>query len=308
MFTFMLYQFAFGQKENIPCVKDSILLEYLYTQNSYHFSIPDNFRFHDEKQSFSSTCLSPAVKAKIMSLLKGEPYEFEKELNEEKMKYYGSNSDWAKEEKKWILKGDTIRLAEKLDSLYQPIRAEHLTILKAGEFSRELIELVGLIYFYEAIPFLKDELRTPKRYKDIPTLELIKQTLARLGDIKYFNQYLKTYEKASVSYKEFFFKNPEYINNAKTNYTFYTTELNNKTIVTPLGSESFPDKPIWQWALDRLKFYRYDDNFLHLQKIEFGKILLEMEDNELYTEHVRVGVLEIFNKLKNDILVDHRNK
>ena len=298
-----------------PCVPDTVVMNFLNSQNSYHFRIEFNTRYFDSenittpKYCFSSKCLSPTAKAKILSLLKGEPYNFEKELDEDKKDFYTTKS--INYEIKYTFKGDTTRLAEKLDSLYRPIRAEQLTNKQAEEYSEELIRFVGLIYFHDAIPLLKAELKLPNRYAEIPKQELIKQTLARLGDSYWINYYLQYLAKSPVDYLDMRdkFASASYINNSTCYQKLFTGALNNRDTIT-LGTSDgkFFSQPTWQWAIDNLTNGR--SGFSILQRQKFGKSLLEMyyAQENTNTEAIRKGLLEILAACKYDCLVDYSQK
>lgn len=317
IFLVLFINTAWGQ--TYPCVPDSLIMNWLNSQNSYHFSqgndiaveyfdlagVGDAIDF--PKYSYQTNCLSPTAKAKILSLLKGEDYDFKEELDLKRTEYYGPKSDWAESRLKWNFKGDTTRLAEKLDSLYQPMRAEQLASLKAGEYSKELIRFIGLIYFNDAIPLLKAELKSPNRYAE--TQEFIQQTLARMGDKYWINYYIKKFQQPSKEYHEFDnrYIAVAYINNPKIFQTFLRTELNNNIIGDVHYSDYTISSPMWQKVIDKfVGQFRLDKSY----RETFGETLYDkfQKKEDIHTKKIKNGILEILEKCKYDCLVDYSQK
>lgn len=317
IFLVLFINTAWGQ--TYPCVPDSLIMNWLNTQNSYQFrrEVGIKVTYFDlagvdgaidfPKYSYRSNCLSPTAKAKILSLLKGEDYDFKEELDKEKANFYSEKA--LKYIIKYDFKGDTTRLAEKLDSLYQPMRAEQLASLKAGEYSEELIRFVGLIYFHDAISILKAELKSPNRYAEIPKQELIKQTLARFGDSYWQNYFSKKFQRPSKEYYEFItnFFAVRYINNAKLYQTFLKTELNNNIIGYEHYSDYTKSSPMWQKVIDEfINEHQLDKSYIE----KFGKTLYDKirSEEEIHTLKIKKGILEILEACKYDCLVDYSQK
>lgn len=312
---FLIINSAWGQ--TYPCVPESLIMNWLNSQNSYHFSqgndiaveyfdlagVGDAIDF--PKYSYHSSCLSPAAKAKILSLLKGEDYNFEEELDKEKANFYSERA--LKYIIKYDFKGDTTRLAEKLDSLYQPMRAEQLASLKAGEYSKELIKFIGLIYFNDAIPLLKAELKSPNRYAE--KQEFIQQTLARMGDTYWINYYTKKFQQSSKEYHEFDnrYIAVAYINNPKIFQSFLRTELNNNIIGDVHYSDYTNSSPMWQKVIDKfVSQFRLDKSY----RETFGETLYDkfQKKEDIHTKKIKNGILEILETCKYDCLVDYSQK
>ena len=304
--------FVYGHKTT--CISDSFMLGFLNSQNSYSFStngfiLNNVYAGGQAEYSFSEPCLSSAARTRLMSLLKGEPYDFKEELEKYRKKILDPNSSWAKYEAKWTLKGDTVRLAERLDSLYKPKEAEELKWLQAKKYSNEILLFVGQIYFYEAMPYLKAGL-TDSSYLKRYDKERTQQTLARLGDKYWIKYYTKKFSKPSKDFQECMYnlEYANYINDGSVFKTVYETELKNKNVGTSNYSDYSISKPMWQWTLGDL--ISVSTGLKELQKEKFGKSLYELADSgvDIYTEEYRKGMLEILRKCKYDCLVDYSQK
>lgn len=311
-------------QNNYPCVPDSLMMSYLNSKSSYgsfsdgpflKFTLFDDPIDKRPRYSYTSSCLSNQAKAKIYSLLAGEPYDFEKELNAERVKYYGPNSDWAKYKLEFTFKYDTTRLAEKLDSLYQPMRAAELKRLKNQPYSNAIIYFIGKAYFYEAIPKLKSGLQD-SAYIKRRGVEDTQQTLAKLGDKYWVNYYYELFKIPVKTERELGDRVNivRYINDPYVFRAYYETEFKNETETTVNYSDTSVTRKTWQWVIDI--FITASGQIKELQKEKFGKSLYDMiypgngqyNRDVVYTEEIRKGMLEILRDCNYECLVDYSLK